>query len=231
MMAPPAAQQNDMLTSLPSAGGWVVALRRLRRLILVLSALLVPAALGSAALPEREETQAASLAGQFLIASPKIADGRFYHTVILILRHSKDGALGIVINRPVEERSLASLLAAIGEQDPSAVGSVRIFAGGPVQPAVGFVVHSVDYHGKDTLDIDGRVAVTSNPEILRDIAHHKGPRKILVAFGYAGWGAGQLEAELARHDWFTAPEDPKLIFDDSPEKIWDDAVQRRSRDL
>ena len=84
---------------------------------------------------------------------------------------------------------------------------MRLFAGGPVQPDAGFIVHSADYHRPGTIDIDGRVAMTANPEVLRDIGHHQGPRQSLVAFGYAGWGPGQLEGELALGGWFTVPED------------------------
>jgi len=194
--------------------------------------LMLPLALPRAAAPQPgAPAESASLAGQLLIASPEIGDPRFRHTVILMVRHNRDGALGIVINRPVEERSLASLLEAIGESGKGVEGSVRIFAGGPVQPAIGFILHTSDYHRSGTIDIDGRVAMTTSPDILKDIGAHKGPKKSLVAFGYAGWAAGQLENELARHDWFTAPGDPKLIFDDDRDQLWDDAMARRTLDL
>jgi putative transcriptional regulator len=205
---------------------------RLGRLVLMLPMLMLPLALSRAAAPQPgAPAESASLAGQLLIASPEIGDPRFRHTVILMVRHNREGALGIVINRPVEERSLASLLEAIGESGKGVEGSVRIFAGGPVQPAVGFILHTSDYHRSGTIDIDGRVAMTTSPEILKDIGAHKGPKKSLVAFGYAGWAPGQLENELARHDWFTAPADPKLIFDDDRDQLWDDAMARRTLDL
>ena len=148
-----------------------------------------------------------------------------------MVRHDKDGAFGIVINRPVGERSIASLLEATGDNDPDVEGSVRVFAGGPVQPELGFVVHSAEYRRAETLDVDGRVAMTASRQVLRDIGHNRGPEKSLFALGYAGWGPGQLEGELARHDWFTAPEEPKLIFDDDRDNLWDDAMARRTRDL
>ena len=169
-----------------------------------------------------------SLAGQLLVAEPEMGDPRFQHAVILMVQHSKKGALGIVINRPLEERPLASLLQAIGQSTTGIEGNVRIFAGGPVEPQIGFIVHSSDYHLTQTVDIDGRVAMTSSPEILQDIGHGKGPRQSLVAFGYAGWGPGQLEGELARHGWFTIPEDPKLVFDLDRGKVWEAAVARRT---
>ena len=173
----------------------------------------------------------ASLTGQLLIAAPTIGDPRFAHTVILMVKHDKEGALGIVINRPVGEKSIASLLEAPGEDVSGIEGNLRVFAGGPVQPELGFVVHSAEYRRDDTIDVDGRVAMTASRQILRDIGHHRGPEKTLFALGYAGWGPGQLEAEFARHDWFTAPEEPKLIFDDDRGNLWEDAMARRTLEL
>ena len=141
-----------------------------------------------------------------------------------MVRHSPGEALGIVLNRTVGARPLASLLADIGDKNSRITGSLRIFSGGPVQPEIGFVIHSTDYHRPETVEIDGRVAMTSSREILRDIASRHGPEKMLVAFGYAGWGAGQLESELEQRAWFTAPEDSKLIFDEDRDKVWDDAM-------
>jgi putative transcriptional regulator len=108
---------------------------------------------------------------------------------------------------------------------------VRIFAGGPVERTVGFVVHSADYHRAETIAVDPHVAVTSSPAILRDMGRGAGPAKALVAFGYAGWGPGQLEAEMGRRGWFTEPEDPKLLFDLDRGLVWKEALGRRSRDL
>jgi putative transcriptional regulator len=170
----------------------------------------------------------ASVAGQFLIATPAMRDPRFDRAVILMLRHDKDGAFGIVINRPVGQRPLADLL---GNKDTAAAGNVQVFVGGPVQPNIGFVVHSTEYHRAETLDVDGRVAMTSSLEVLRDIAEKKGPAKALIAFGYAGWGPGQLDGELARNVWYTAPEDPALVFDDDRDKVWEHATGRRTQDL
>ena len=181
--------------------------------------------------PAADVPDIASLTGQLLIASPNIGDPRFANTVILMVKHDKEGALGIVINRPVGEKSIASLLEAPGEDVSDIEGTLRVFAGGPVQPELGFVVHSAEYRRDDTIDVDGRVAMTASRQILRDIGHHRGPEKTLFALGYAGWGPGQLEAELARHDWFTAPEEPKLIFDDDRANLWDDAMARRTREL
>ncbi len=173
----------------------------------------------------------ASLTGQLLIAAPTIGDPRFSHTVILMVRHDKQGAFGIVINRPVGESSIANLLEGAGEDVSGISGNLRIFSGGPVQQELGFVVHSTEYRLDETLDVDGRVAMTANRQVLRDIGHNRGPVKSLFALGYAGWGPGQIEGELARRDWFTTPAEPRLIFDDDRANLWEDAMARRTRDL
>jgi putative transcriptional regulator len=202
---------------------------RLSLIAAPLLAMLLPAALpGTGA---SGGGTAATLAGQLLVASPEMGDPRFSEAVVLLVQQDKNGAFGIVINRPVEERSLKSLLEDLGDKNSDAAGAVRIFAGGPVEPAVGFVIHSAEYRRRNTIAIDGKVAVTSSPEILRDMGHGAGPAKTLVAFGYAGWGPGQLEAEIAQHDWFSEPEDPKLVFDVERSVLWREAFDRRSRDL
>jgi putative transcriptional regulator len=168
---------------------------------------------------------------ELLIASPSIGDPRFYHAVILMVRHDKKGAFGIVINHPLGRRSLASLVKGTGGNASEVTGEAEIFSGGPVEPQLGFVVHTTDYHSKTTVDVDGQVALTSSREILLDIAHKKGPKKSLIAFGYAGWAPGQLEREMAEHAWFTAPEDPDLVFDQPRSAVWQAAMARRTINL
>lgn len=204
---------------------WIFMLRALSAAV----ALFAAAMLVAAAAPDSSDT--GSLVGQLLIAAPTIGDARFAHTVILMVRHDKEGAFGIVINRPVGERSIAALLNGAGDDDAGLEGNLRVFAGGPVQPELGFVVHSGEYRRAETLDVDGRVAMTASRQILRDIGHKQGPEKSLFALGYAGWGPGQLEGELARHNWFTTPEEPRLIFDDDRDNLWEDAMARRTREL
>jgi putative transcriptional regulator len=172
-----------------------------------------------------------SLAGQLLIATPAMGDPRFANTVILMVRHGKDGAMGVTINRPVGERPLAALIQAIGEDASGVSGTVRIFAGGPVQSDAGFILHDAAYRRIGTIDIDGRLAMTSNPQILLDIGQHAGPRQYLVAFGYAGWAPLQLEGELAERAWITTPEDPELVFDADRATVWDLAKARAKRGL
>ena len=192
----------------------------------ILALLLTAALPAPTALPQR-----ASLAGQLLVAAPSMGDPRFYQTVIMLVRHDRTGAMGIVINRPLQERPLAALLEALGEKADGATGNMRIFAGGPVQPELGFVLHSAEYRRADTVEIDGHVAMTSSREILRDIAANRGPKQSLVAFGYAGWAPGQLEGELMQGVWFTTPADAKLMFEEERERVWENAVTRRTQDL
>ncbi len=203
------------------------------RLGLIVAAFVLQTALLDAALPTGPEEAPAreSLAGQLLVASPDMGDPHFERTVILIVQHDPNGALGIVLNRPVGEKTLASLLEAVGEKSDGVAGSVRVFAGGPVQPEVGFVVHSAEYRRPETIAINDRLSLTSSVKILRDIADKTGPAKALVAFGYAGWGPEQLEHEIEAGAWATAEADPAHVFDIDRDTLWDDAWQRRTQRL
>jgi putative transcriptional regulator len=202
-----------------------------RRLLFALAAFAVPVTLIAAPSNPAETPAKLSLKGQLLIATPAMRDPRFDRAVILMVRHDREGAMGIVINRPLGEKPLAELLAAFGAKDATATGNVRLFLGGPVQLEAGFVVHSTDYHRPETIDVDARFAATPSREALRDIAAKSGPMKSLIAFGYAGWAPGQLEGELAHNVWYTAPADPGLVFDDDRDKVWEHATARRTQDL
>src|SRR5262249_15491833 len=154
-------------------GTCAMSLLSLPRLGAIAAAILVPATLLHAAVPPPTEApQHASLTGQLLIAAPTMGDPRFQHTVILMLRHDRNGPLGLVINRRIGERPLASILETLGETDTAVAGQVRIFRGGPAQPEIGLVVHSPEYDRSHTVDIAGRVAMTPSLEILRDIGNH-----------------------------------------------------------
>ena len=116
-------------------------------------------------------------------------------------------------------------------QDGTIEGTIRVFLGGPVQPQFGFVIHSTDYRRPETLAIGDGLAMTRSKAVLRDIGHHRGPAKYLFALGYTGWGAGQLDGEIARRDWFTAPAEPDLVFDAERDTLWEKALARRTREL
>ena len=205
-----------------------MTLIRSRRAVLSLGVLLISPPF-AAAFAKPEDTQSStSLAGQLLVAEPEMGDPRFAKAVILMVQHDQKGALGIVINRPADEVPVAKLLDALGIDSKDIDGRIRLFAGGPVQPEVGLIVHTAEYRRSGTINIDGRVAMTTDPQVLRDIGHHEGPRQSFVAFGYAGWGPGQLEGELILRGWFTMPEDPGLVFDFDREKLWDETMKRRT---
>jgi putative transcriptional regulator len=198
---------------------WIVAAAAI-----VLSASALHAALPSPTAPG--VSGATSVAGQLLIATPALSGPPFEHAVILVAQHDKNGAIGIVINHPLGERPIAGVLQAAGANANGVRGSVQLYLGGPVDSQIGFVLHSAEYHGDNTLDIDGRVALSSGAQILRDIGLGKGPRQSLVAFGYAGWAPLQLDNELREGVWDTVPEDPTLVFDDDRTKVWSDAMAR-----
>jgi len=205
----------------------VVRLWQCQRWLAAAAAMVLSATVLHAALPtEPDVSGRTSFAGQLLLATPSLRGSAFEHAVILVAQHNRDGALGIMINRPLQERPIAALLEGFGADATGINGSVRVFAGGPVSPEIGLVVHSADYRLADTLAIDGRVALSAAPDVLRDIAHAKGPGKALVAFGYAGWGPSQLDDEITRGDWTTVAEDPALVFDDDRTKVWADAMAR-----
>ena len=198
-----------------------------RRWLVTATAMVVPAAVLHAALPaEPDISGRTSFAGQLLIASPWITDP-FNHAVVLIAQHNRDGAFGLVINRPIDRRPIANLLQTIGGDARGITDSVRVFLGGPVSPGLAFVLHSADYHRPDTIDIDGSIALSDAAGVLRDIGLGKGPGKSLVAFGYAGWAPSQLEDEMARGAWVAVREDPALVFDDDRAKVWADALALR----
>jgi len=187
-------------------------------------AIVAPAAMLHAALPTAPELSGrTSFAGQLLIASPELGDP-FAHAVIMIAQHDRNGALGIVINRPVARRPIATVLAALGVDADGVTDSVLIFLGGPVSPNVAFALHSTEYHGAHTRDIDGRVALSDAAEVLRDIGGGHGPKQSLIAFGFAGWAPQQLNDEIARGAWVAAPENPALVFDTDRAKVWTDAL-------
>ena len=202
----------------------------LRRLGLIVAAFALQTAVLRAALPGPDEAPAQpSLAGQLLVAAPWMGDPRFERAVILIVKHGPGGALGIVINKPIGDAPLASVFKALGQKDGDVAGSVRVFSGGPVQPEAGFVVHSPDYRRPETVAITDRLSMTSSIAILRDIGDKRGPAKVLLAFGYAGWGPDQLEHEIEERAWGIAEADPTLVFDEDRDNVWDVAWKRRTQ--
>jgi len=171
-----------------------------------------------------------SLAGQFLVATETLRDPRFARTVIYMVRHDASGALGLIVNRPVQDVPLVPLLRRFGLDDRGVNGTIRLHYGGPVEPTRGFFLHTAEYATEGTERVAGDLAVTPltpRPVVLGDIAHGAGPRRFLFALGYAGWAAGQLEREIDSGAWITVPADETLLFDDDHTKKWDRAMSRR----
>jgi putative transcriptional regulator len=157
-----------------------------------------------------------SLAGQLLVATPELDDPNFRRTIVFMVRHDEGGALGVVINRVLGAAPLGELLRGYGIQEGAdSESQIRVHYGGPVQLEHGFVLHSPDYRQDQALVVDDLAAFTDSPDALRDIALGRGPRRSLFAFGYAGWGANQLESEIARGSWLTIEADEALLYDEA----------------
>ena len=155
--------------------------------------------------------QAPFLTGQLLLAMPGMGDPRFERAVIAMCAHDEEGALGIGIGHNRAGLRLRQLLLQLGV-DSGEAPDVAILHGGPVEPGRGFVLHSDDWGGQDSIAVPGIGAMTGTLDILKAIATGRGPSRWLVALGYAGWGAGQLDEEMTRHGWFATPASEEILF-------------------
>lgn len=167
-----------------------------------------------------------SLAGQFLVASDKIGDPRFARTVIYMIDHDANGAMGLIVNRAMGSGPLSEFLNGLDIDGGNAEGTISVHYGGPVSPGQGFVLHTDDFAGENTILISGGMAMSVSPDVLKAVARGQGPRRFIFALGYSGWAAGQLESEMARDDWLTAPADPEVIFDNQYDSKWERASGR-----
>lgn len=153
------------------------------------------------------------LGGTLLIAMPGLADPRFGQSVVLICAHSDEGAMGLIVNKPLPDLRFSGLLAALEMDVSLQVADRPVFYGGPVEPGRGFVLHEAGYEAEEgTMAVPGGFGLTATTEVLAALAAGGGPKASLLALGYAGWGPGQLEGELARNDWLTVPASPALVF-------------------
>jgi putative transcriptional regulator len=168
----------------------------------------------------------ASTAGQLLVATPRLIDPHFAHTVVYVVAHDADGAFGLVINRAYGEEALETVLEAFGIGDAEVAGDIRLYYGGPVQGERGLVLHSTDYDGPSTLAIGHDLALSTGPDVLKALAAGSGPRQRLVLLGYAGWGPGQLDTEISREDWLLAPADRATIFAEDPAATWERVIKK-----
>lgn len=164
------------------------------------------------------------LAKQFLIAMPSLRDPHFFHGVTYICEHTEQGAMGIMVNRPLDIRMDEVLRQMNIETGLDTVRQMPIFLGGPVQRERGFVLHRPHGDWEVTMKVSDEIGVTTSRDILAAIAEGKGPRHCLVALGYAGWGPGQLEREMAENAWINVPADDAIIFDTDCAQRWEAAA-------
>lgn len=170
--------------------------------------------------------QELNLTGKLLIAMPGMGDPRFDQSVVLICAHSPEGAMGLIVNKPTQEVMLEDMLDQLSIAHGPESRQMGVSFGGPVEPGRGFVLHSLDYVSfVNTLKVEGKFGMTATMDILEALAGGKGPERALVVIGYAGWGPGQLEEELAQNAWLTCDADMELVFDLPDQSKWDGALK------
>lgn len=172
------------------------------------------------------EDQKGYLTGQLLIAMPSMTDSRFARTVIYMCVHNESGAMGIVLNKLLKEISFSQLLAQFEISANSGLIHRNIHFGGPVEQGRGFVLHSDEYQRDGTVMVSDGIALTATLDVLKNIAAGDGPQASLLALGYAGWTASQLENELQANAWLTVPADPDLVFDANFSTKWERAMAK-----
>ena len=199
----------------------------------LITAVVATIALLASAASERpaEAQRAVSLGGDLLVASPEMRDPRFARTVVYLIRHDASGAQGFVVNRPLGDVPLGKLLEQMRRDGSGVSDQVRLHGGGPVESRRMFVLHTGDYTSPGTTAIKNGVSVTTDADILQSMAKGQGPRRVRVVVGYAGWGPGQLEAEMEAGAWIRAAADESLLFDDDYDKKWERAQTRQKLDL
>ena len=171
------------------------------------------------------------LTGQLLVAMPQMLDERFSTSVICLCAHTEDGAMGLVVNKLLENVDLPDLLKQLDlEPDLKGVG-IRVHFGGPVESGRGFVLHSGDYVQDATMVINDHIALTATTDVLRDIAAGDGPQNSFLALGYAGWGPGQLDAEIQANGWLSLEADNSLVFGGDPKTVWQAALAKMGIDI
>lgn len=173
-----------------------------------------------------------SLKGHFLVATPDMADERFAETVIFVIAHGEDGAMGLVVNQPMPDMHLSDIFDEIELGDdadairiPERLLGQDVYKGGPVDSSRGFVLHSSDYfRDGNSYTVDGGICLTATLDILRAMVEGKGPRHSLLALGYCGWGSGQLETELSQNGWLTVERSDDLLFETPAGRKYDAAL-------
>jgi len=166
------------------------------------------------------------LKGDILIAMPNMPDPRFAQTVIYVCAHNEEGAMGLVVNKPLGLPAYLSLLEQLEIDTANTEEGIEMLFGGPVEVDRGFVLHSDDYFQDTTIMVDKKIALTGTVDILRDIAAGNGPNNHLVVLGYSGWGPGQLDKEIKENGWLNVKADETILFHSAPSEKWDKAMNK-----
>lgn len=171
-----------------------------------------------------------NLAGQMLIAMPNMGDPRFDRSVIFMCAHDEDHAMGVIVNKPIDDVDLAELLEQLEIDPQEDAVDMPVFFGGPVQTERGLVLHTLDYQLETTLALNKELGLTASRDILVDIAGDEpkrpAPRRFLLAIGHAGWGPGQLEKEIAMNSWAHCEPDEEMIFNGAEDALWKRALEK-----
>ena len=177
-----------------------------------------------------QNAQAGYLTGQLLIAMPNMQDSRFARSVIYVCAHTAEGAMGLVLNKLMDNVNFPDLLEQLNIKSDAPGRETQVHFGGPVETGRGFVLHSADYVQDATLVIDKEIALTATVDVLKAIAEGSGPRHSLLALGYAGWGPGQLEREIKQNGWLNVAADEELIFGAAIDDKWRRALAKMGID-
>ena len=176
-------------------------------------------------------SKATNLTNHFLIAMPSLMDGHFSQSVTYICEHDQNGSLGITINRPTETK-LAQIFKQLDvESSDLKLNQQTVLLGGPVQTDRGFLLHSPGGHWDSSLKVTDTISVTTSKDILQSIANNEGPKEVIIALGYSGWAAGQLESELAQNTWLSCPANEQILFHTPIDQRWQKAAQLMGIDL
>lgn len=166
------------------------------------------------------------MTGQLLIAMPQMRDPRFQRSVIYMCVHNEQCAMGLVVNRLVNSLTFPDLLQQLNIDAENLKQTIRVHFGGPVEAGRGFVLHSDDFRDTGTTIVPGGLALTATIDILKAIAQGHGPRRSLLALGYASWGPKQLDGELQQNAWLSAPADENIVFDNELDSKWERAMAK-----
>lgn len=166
------------------------------------------------------------ITGKFLVATPAMPDPRFAQSVIFMCQHGPEGALGLIVNKQIDDLPLSEVLEQLEIVSSPTIGKQPVLFGGPVETQHGLILHSLDYRRDETLIVDQRVALTASLDVLRDIAKGTGPTRSILALGHSGWGAGQLDRELQDNAWLVISDDDELVFGADLDAKWQRAMAK-----